>query len=59
VLHEALVDVDLLYQLLEDDEEQRDEPQQHELYKLTEMSHRYSLTGRQAYRDAQRQSTRR
>jgi len=44
VLHEALVDADLLYQLLENDEEQRDEPQQHELYKLTEM--RATVTGK-------------
>ena len=31
VLHEALVDADLLYQVLEDDEQQRDEPEQHQL----------------------------
>jgi hypothetical protein len=31
VLHEALVDADLLYQVLEHDEQQRDEPQQHQL----------------------------
>lgn len=37
MLHEAVVDADLLYQVLGDDEEQRDEAQQHELYKSTEM----------------------
>lgn len=39
LIHEALVDADLLYQVLEDDEQQRDEPQQHELYRLKEMQH--------------------
>jgi hypothetical protein len=38
VPHEALIDADLLYQVLGHDEHQRDEPQQHKLCSIVKLA---------------------